>query len=112
VTAARPTLCFLCCLLCALSVCGSVAVSRSPSSSSSWRAAYLLVVDLRPFFTICILPIVVSSDAGRCFRTRFAVRPGQVRYWLLLIALIQVDFGGYPAQACKYCTSWHLVGWL
>ena len=49
--------------------------------------------------TLCICPIVVWIDFGRCFRTPSAVNPGNEVSQLLLIALISVVTTGAPSDA-------------
>ena len=67
--------------------------------SSMISSAVTTFVDRMFCRTLCIWPIVVWIDFGRCFRTPFAVNPGNVVSQLLLIARINVVTTGAPNVA-------------
>ena len=47
---------------------------------------------------------MVEFNFGRCFLTRYIVRPGQVVENPAFFASIQVDVTGLKAALCKYVT--------
>ena len=47
------------------------------------------------------MPIAVSIDCGKYFRTKVDVSPG-IRNRFLVMALINDDFVGKPNTACQY----------
>lgn len=62
------------------------------SSYSSFISSFTdgFFVDCNPFRYLCICPIVVWIDFGRCFLTAFAVTPENVVNRKLFIEFIEV----------------------
>ena len=70
-----------------------------------------LLVDLIPFLAICMCPIVVNIDSGRCFHTALLVRPGYEVNQSLLMALHHSVFTGRdPIIALRYAINFATVG--
>ena len=65
----------------------------------------LLRVVRMPLRSLCRCPMMVASDGGRYFVTFSCVRPGNVRSWSLLMALINVVVGGENRHWCRYLTN-------
>ena len=65
----------------------------------------LFPVDLKCFLCVFMCHLVVAIDGGRYLVPSAALIPGHVANWLLLIALIQVDFVGLKHAACKNLTN-------
>ena len=69
-----------------------------------------LLVDLIPFLAICMCPIVVNIDSGRCFLTALLVRQGDEVNQSLLMALHSVFTRRDPIVALRYAINFAIVG--
>jgi hypothetical protein len=71
-----------------------------------------LFVGLIPFLIIiCMCPIVVDIDFGRCFLIALLVNPGKEVNQSLSMALQSVLTGRDHIVALRYAISFAIVGW-
>jgi hypothetical protein len=68
-------------------------------------------VDLIPFLIICMCPIDVDMDFGRCFLIALLVSPGNDVSQSLSIALQSVLTGRDPGVALRNAINLVMVGW-
>ena len=77
--------------------CGAI------SFPSSFCLMLLLFIVNQTFFgTLCMCPLMVAVDGGRCFVTDSLVSTGTSSSWLLLIAFKIVAVVGEKKQWCRY----------
>jgi hypothetical protein len=69
------------------------------------------VVDQMPFLIMCMCPIVVDINFGRCILIALLVRPGNDVSQSLSIAWHSVFTGRDPIVALRYAMSFAIVGW-
>ena len=63
------------------------------SSRASAMSCFALLVDLRPLRFLCMCPLAVAVDGGRCL-SKDGTKPGKESSWALLTALRRVTTGG------------------
>jgi hypothetical protein len=81
-------------------------------SISSFMISFTVgLVDLIPFLIICMCPIVVDIDFGRCFLIALLVNQGKDVNQSLSMALQSVLTGRDPMVALRYAISFAIVGW-
>ena len=71
---------------------------------SSWFAR----VDQKPFRCLCMCPLIVADDIGRCFSNTFS-SPGNELSWSFSIAFSMVVIGGENKDWWWYCANSALV---